>query len=107
LAPTASATSERGLGTYLLTANSQMNTAGVYGAMLLLTAIGIGSFLLVLVAEHFATPWRSRMTAPAYFGGSVPIPPTPQPGAPQPAAPQPAAPQPAASPPNLTAQQKV
>jgi hypothetical protein len=42
--------------------------------MLLLTAIGIGSFLLVLVAEHVATPWRSRMTAPAWFGGSVPTP---------------------------------
>jgi ABC-type nitrate/sulfonate/bicarbonate transport system permease component len=38
------ASSHVGLGTYLLTANSQMNTAGVYGAMLLLTAIGIGSF---------------------------------------------------------------
>jgi ABC-type nitrate/sulfonate/bicarbonate transport system permease component len=67
------ASSHVGLGTYLLTANSQMNTAGVYGAMLLLTAIGIGSFLLVLVAEHFATPWRSRMTAPRYFGGAVPV----------------------------------
>jgi ABC-type nitrate/sulfonate/bicarbonate transport system permease component len=74
------ASSHVGLGTYLLTANSQMNTAGVYGAMLLLTAIGIGSFLLVLIIEHFATPWRSRMTAPAYFGGAVPLPrPTPAP----------------------------
>jgi ABC-type nitrate/sulfonate/bicarbonate transport system permease component len=68
------ASSHVGLGTYLLTANSQMNTAGVYGAMLLLTAIGIGSFLLVLIIEHFATPWRSRMTAPAYFGGAVTLP---------------------------------
>lgn len=61
-----------GLGTYLLTANAQMNTAGVYGAMLLLTAIGIGSFILVVIVEHFATPWRTRMTAPGYFGGKVP-----------------------------------
>jgi ABC-type nitrate/sulfonate/bicarbonate transport system permease component len=61
------ASSHIGLGTYLLSANAQMNTAGVYGAMLLLTAIGIGSFLLVLVVEHFATPWRSRMTAPMLF----------------------------------------
>ena len=62
------ASSHVGLGTYLLTANAQMNTAGVYGAMLLLTAIGIGSFLLVvIVAEHFATPWRTRMTAPSLF----------------------------------------
>lgn len=66
------ASSRVGLGTYLLSANAQMNTAGVYGAMLLLTAIGIGSFLVVLILEHLATPWRSRMTAPAWFGGSVP-----------------------------------
>jgi ABC-type nitrate/sulfonate/bicarbonate transport system permease component len=66
------ASSRVGLGTYLLSANAQMNTAGVYGAMLLLTAIGIGSFLIVLILEHLATPWRSRMTAPSWFGGSVP-----------------------------------
>jgi ABC-type nitrate/sulfonate/bicarbonate transport system permease component len=72
------ASSHIGLGTYLLTANAQMNTAGVYGAMLLLTAIGIGSFILVVIVEHVATPWRTRMTAPAYFGGNVPTPaPTP------------------------------
>lgn len=71
------ASSHIGLGTYLLTANAQMNTAGVYGAMLLLTAIGIGSFILVVIVEHFATPWRTRMTAPAYFGGKVPpVPPS-------------------------------
>jgi ABC-type nitrate/sulfonate/bicarbonate transport system permease component len=61
------ASSSVGLGTFLLSANAQMNTAGVYGAMLLLTGIGIGSFVLVLVAEHFATPWRTRMTAPAWY----------------------------------------
>ena len=66
------ASSHIGLGTYLLTANAQMNTAGVYGAMLLLTAIGIGSFILVVIIEHFATPWRTRMTAPSWFGGKVP-----------------------------------
>jgi ABC-type nitrate/sulfonate/bicarbonate transport system permease component len=65
------ASSRIGLGTYLLSANAQMNTAGVYGAMLLLTAIGIGSFLLVVIAEYFATPWRTRMTAPAWFGRRV------------------------------------
>jgi ABC-type nitrate/sulfonate/bicarbonate transport system permease component len=61
------ASSSVGLGTFLLSANAQMNTAGVYGAMLLLTAIGVGSFLLVLIAEHFATPWRTRMTAPVWY----------------------------------------
>jgi len=39
--------------------------------MLLLTAIGIGSFLLVVIAEYFATPWRTRMTAPVWFGRRV------------------------------------
>jgi len=34
---------------------------------ILLTAIGIGSFALVLVAEQIATPWRSRATAPAWL----------------------------------------
>ena len=66
-----SASSRIGLGTYLLSANAQMNTAGVYGAMLLLTAIGIGSFLLVVIAEYFTTPWRTQMTAPAWFGRRV------------------------------------
>lgn len=60
------ASSKQGLGTYLLTANAQMNTAGVYAAMLLLTVIGVGSFLLVLGLETLMTPWRSRSTAPAW-----------------------------------------
>lgn len=61
------ASSSVGLGTFLLSANAQMNTAAVYGAMLLLTAIGVGSFLLVLIAEHFLTPWRTRTTAPFWY----------------------------------------
>ncbi|BAV46546.1 Uncharacterized protein MLTONO_1643 [Mesorhizobium loti] len=60
------ASSKQGLGTYLLTANAQMNTAGVYAAMLLLTVIGVGSFLLVFGLEVLMTPWRSRSTAPAW-----------------------------------------
>jgi ABC-type nitrate/sulfonate/bicarbonate transport system permease component len=43
-----------------------MNTAGVYAAMLLLTVIGVGSFLLVFGLEVLMTPWRSRATAPAW-----------------------------------------
>jgi ABC-type nitrate/sulfonate/bicarbonate transport system permease component len=65
------ASSRIGLGTYLLSANAQMNTAGVYGAMLLLTGIGIGSFLLVLAAEHVATPWRNRTIAPRWWARYV------------------------------------
>ncbi len=61
------ASAKQGLGTYLLTANAQMNTAGVYATMLLLTAIGVGSFLIVLWLETIATPWRTRSTAPQWL----------------------------------------
>jgi len=58
------ASSRMGLGTYLLSANAQMNTVGVYAAMMLMTLIGIGSFVSLLVIEYFATPWRHRATSP-------------------------------------------
>ncbi len=52
-----------GLGNYLLIQQSKQNTDAVYGAVLLLTAIGVTGFLLVLSAERLATPWRTRSTA--------------------------------------------
>lgn len=52
-----------GLGNYLLIQQSKQNTDAVYGAVLLLTAIGVTGFLLVLSAERIATPWRTRSTA--------------------------------------------
>lgn len=61
------ASANQGLGTYLLSANARMDTAGVYAAMILLTAIGVGSFLIVLGLEKLATPWRSRTKAPSYL----------------------------------------
>jgi NitT/TauT family transport system substrate-binding protein len=51
-----------GLGSYLLEQNSRLNTAGVFAAILLLSAIGIVAFLLVAGAEQLATPWRTRST---------------------------------------------
>lgn len=51
-----------GLGVYLLEQNSRLNTAGVFAAILLLSAIGIAGFLLVAAAEQLATPWRTRST---------------------------------------------
>jgi ABC-type nitrate/sulfonate/bicarbonate transport system permease component len=57
------ASSKMGLGTYLLSANAQMNIVGVYAAMLLMTLIGVGSFVLLLVIEYLATPWRHRATS--------------------------------------------
>jgi len=51
-----------GLGTYLLEQNSRLNTAGVYAAILLLSAIGIAGFLAIAGIERLATPWRTRST---------------------------------------------
>jgi ABC-type nitrate/sulfonate/bicarbonate transport system permease component len=57
------ASAQQGLGTYLQTANASLDTSGVFGATILLTLIGVASFLLVVVAESMATPWRTRSTA--------------------------------------------
>jgi ABC-type nitrate/sulfonate/bicarbonate transport system permease component len=57
------ASAQQGLGTYLLTANASLDTQGVMGATILLTAIGVASFLLVMAVEVLATPWRTRSTA--------------------------------------------
>jgi ABC-type nitrate/sulfonate/bicarbonate transport system permease component len=51
-----------GLGVYLLEQSSRLNTAGTFGAILLLSAIGIAGFLIVAAAEQLATPWRTRST---------------------------------------------
>lgn len=57
------ASAQQGLGTYLQTANASLDTVGVFGATILLTLIGVASFLLVVAAEVVATPWRTRSTA--------------------------------------------
>lgn len=57
------ASSQQGLGTYLLSANASLDVRGVFGVTLLLTVIGVLSFLLVLTIESTATPWRHRSTA--------------------------------------------
>jgi len=56
------ASTNGGLGVYLLEQNSRLNTAGVFAAILLLAAIGIVGFLLIAGAEQLATPWRTRPT---------------------------------------------
>ena len=57
------ASAQQGLGTYLQTANASLDTEGVFGATILLTAIGVVSFLVVVAAEVVAMPWRTRSTA--------------------------------------------
>ncbi len=61
------ASSQQGLGTYLLTANSSLDVQAVFGVTLLLTAIGVLSFLFVMGVEAFATPWRTRSTSRRRF----------------------------------------
>lgn len=74
-----------GLGNYLLVQNSRLNTEAVYGAVLLLAAIGVIGFLLVAGIERVVTPWRVRSTArrwrrPAGGAGSSPPPPVSEDG---------------------------
>lgn len=57
------ASANQGLGTYLLSANSSLNAPAVFGATMLLTVIGVASFVLVGVIEGLVTPWRTRSTA--------------------------------------------
>jgi ABC-type nitrate/sulfonate/bicarbonate transport system permease component len=57
------ASAQQGLGTYLQTANASLDTQGVFGATILLTVIGVASFLLVAACEAVATPWRTRAIA--------------------------------------------
>jgi ABC-type nitrate/sulfonate/bicarbonate transport system permease component len=56
-----------GLGKDLLLKNSRLDTAGVYADVLLLTAVGLGGFLLMTVLERLSTPWRTRGTARRWF----------------------------------------
>lgn len=51
------------LALYQEHANSNLNTAAVYGTTMVMTVIGISWFLLVLGLEVFATPWRRRSVA--------------------------------------------
>ena len=57
------ASAQQGLGTYLQTANASLDTRGVFGATILLTVIGVLSFLLVAAGEAVAMPWRTRATS--------------------------------------------
>ena len=58
------ASSTGGLGVYLTEQQSRLNTAGVFGAILLLAAMGVTAFALIAAWETFSTPWRRRSTAP-------------------------------------------
>lgn len=70
------ASANQGLGTYIQSANASLNAPAVFGATMLLTVIGVVSFLLVMGAENLMTPWRTRSTARRKFVPSAPKPST-------------------------------
>jgi len=51
------------LAIYQEHANSNLNTAAVYGTTIVMTAIGISWFLLVVGTEVLVTPWQRRSVA--------------------------------------------
>jgi ABC-type nitrate/sulfonate/bicarbonate transport system permease component len=51
------------LALYQEHANSNLNTAAVYGTTMLMTAIGISWFLMVVGTEVLVTPWQRRSIA--------------------------------------------
>ncbi|MHB1738704.1 MAG: ABC transporter permease [Actinomycetes bacterium] len=57
------ASTGQGLGPYIQSADAALDTAAVYGATMLLTALGVSGFLCVLGLERLATPWKYRGTA--------------------------------------------
>lgn len=58
------ASSTGGLGVYLTEQQSRLNTAAVFGDIILLAAVGIAAFAIIAWWETLATPWRRRATAP-------------------------------------------
>jgi ABC-type nitrate/sulfonate/bicarbonate transport system permease component len=62
-----------GLGNYLQTAASSIDTRGVWGATILLTLIGITLFLIVSAVGVLATPWERRSTARRGMRHSDPV----------------------------------
>ncbi|WP_313606590.1 ABC transporter permease [Rhizobium sp.] len=67
------ASTSGGIGAYLLQANSRLNTAGTFSAIVFLAALGVVAFLLVVLTEWLLTPWKSsskaRPWSPAYWKG--------------------------------------
>ena len=72
------ASTGQSLAGFQRTANSALDTPAVWAAMLLMTAIGIGWFLLVVAVERLATPWRHRSTRRA-IRSSITVDPPEQP----------------------------
>jgi len=55
-----------GLGVSLLEAQSRLDTASVFAAIVLLVVMGLCAFGAVAAAEHLCTPWRRTDRAPRW-----------------------------------------
>jgi putative hydroxymethylpyrimidine transport system permease protein len=51
---------DEGLGRLVLLANNQLQTPRVYAGVLILTAMSVALFLLVMLLERVAIPWRRQ-----------------------------------------------
>jgi ABC-type nitrate/sulfonate/bicarbonate transport system permease component len=58
------ASSTGGLGVYLTEQQSRLNTAGVFGDIVLLAIMGVAAFAIIALWESWSTPWRRRSTSP-------------------------------------------
>jgi NitT/TauT family transport system permease protein len=52
--------SESGLGALMLRANDNLQTEAVFGALILVTVIGVGAFALMSLLERVFVPWHER-----------------------------------------------
>lgn len=52
--------SESGLGALMLRANDSLQTEKVFGALILITLVGLGAFALMMVLERIFVPWHER-----------------------------------------------
>ncbi|MBM3668054.1 MAG: ABC transporter permease [Actinobacteria bacterium] len=51
---------ESGLGALMLRANDNLQTEAVFGALILITAIGVGFFALMSLLERLIVPWHEQ-----------------------------------------------
>lgn len=64
------ASSGQSLALYQHTQIGQLNSAGVYGTTILMTAIGMCWFVLMITLEHLCTPWLRRSVARRWSRGA-------------------------------------
>ncbi|MFT8355976.1 MAG: ABC transporter permease [Bifidobacterium aquikefiri] len=60
------ASSQAGLGQYMMAQASRLNTKGTFAAIILFAIMGLLAFSLVSVWERLATPWKQHSKVPFY-----------------------------------------